>query len=505
MAISQSRYVLITSAVGGSSAVGNRELIARVMTTNTLAPVNGVLEFGGGASAALSNIGAHFGPTSAEYQFAAKYFGFVSKQATQAGKISFARYTPTATAPQLISTANLAAVSAFSSINNGSFAVSMGGVTAEITELDFSSATTYADVCQTIQSALQQYSAGGTMFSAATVNFANNAITITGGETGANEIVALSTASTGADVSAMLALNAASNPIISAGANAETPAEAMGRVSNLSNNFGSFTFISALANTDIAAVAEWNAAQNVKYVYSQAVSPTNYAAIQEAVKGIEGVCLTLDANNDNACYMPMAVGACIDYNKAGAATNFMFQQFDSDVPSVTSDTDANKYDALKINYLGATQQAGKVIAFYQRGYLQGSNIVDLGVYWNEMWLKDTFVTEFLNLLLGLNQLPANADGSSLAKGVMIPVIEQAKTNGVISIGKSLSPVQKAYVTKLTGESEAWREVEQNGCYLTVSVLSYTDESNVTAYKFNYLLVYAKGDSIRMVTGNDVLI
>ena len=35
MAISKSRYVLITSGVGGAAAVSRRELIARLMTTNT--------------------------------------------------------------------------------------------------------------------------------------------------------------------------------------------------------------------------------------------------------------------------------------------------------------------------------------------------------------------------------------------------------------------------------------------------------------------------------------
>ena len=102
MAISQSRYVLITSGVGGAAAAGRRELIARLMTTNTKAPTKGVLEFGGGAAAALKNVGIHFGTSSAEYAFAAKYFGWVSKDARQADKISFARYTPTATEPQLI-------------------------------------------------------------------------------------------------------------------------------------------------------------------------------------------------------------------------------------------------------------------------------------------------------------------------------------------------------------------------------------------------------------------
>ena len=242
MAISQSRYVLITSAVGGEAAVGKRELIARVMTTNVLAPTGGVLEFGGGASAALANVGAYFGTASNEYAFASKYFGFVSKQATQPKKISFSRYTPEAVAPQLISKSALSAATAFAAVSDGSFTISMGGVTTEITGLDFSSATSYADVASVIQTGIRAYTTGSTMFTDATFAYSNGSMVLTGGETGAAAIVALSAAGSGTDISGLLGLNAASNPVVSAGAAAETPAAAMARISNISNNFGSFCF-----------------------------------------------------------------------------------------------------------------------------------------------------------------------------------------------------------------------------------------------------------------------
>ena len=55
MSISKSRYVLITSGVGGPAVVARRELIARLMTTNELVATNGVLEFGGGSATAISS------------------------------------------------------------------------------------------------------------------------------------------------------------------------------------------------------------------------------------------------------------------------------------------------------------------------------------------------------------------------------------------------------------------------------------------------------------------
>ena len=70
----------------------------------------------------------------------------------------------------------------------------------------------------------------------------------------------------------------------------------------------------------------------------------------------------------------------------------------------------------------------------------------------------------------------------------------------------MTTVQKAYITSLTGDNEAWREVEQNGYYLTVSISSYVNANNgLTEYQVDYQLIYGKGDSIRKVVGSDILI
>ena len=504
MAISKTRYVLITSGVGGTAAVARRELIARLMTTNTKVPTNGVLEFGGGASAALKNVGDYFGTTSAEYAFAAKYFGFVAKDIRQPEKISFARYSLTATAPQLIST-EVGALASIQDVTAGSIKISMGGSSYEATGLDFSAATSYDDCSTIIQTAIRGNTAGGTLWTSATVAFTNGAFVLTGGEDGTNEIVPATAAASGTDISGLVGWSIGTNPIVSVGTDEASLTEELDRIANTSDNFGSFDFVESLSADAIAEIATWTHNQNAGFVFSHAVTASNYATVQPVCAGKNGVCLTLENVGDNAEFMPMAIGACIDYTSVGAATNFMFNQFPSETPTVTTDAMADRYDAKKINYLGATQQAGKIVAFYQRGFLQG-DIADIGVFWNEMWIKDAISTEMLNLLLAIKQLPANADGSNTARGILVGVTEEAKLNGVFSIGKTLDSTQKAYITSLTGNADAWREVEQNGFYLDVNVDSYINSLNgLTEYAFDYTLIYGKGDSIRKVTGRDVLI
>jgi len=96
MAIAASKYVSITSAIGGTGGAAQRDLIGRLFTTNELVPTSDVLEF-----TTLTDVGEYFGTSSVEYLRAQFYFGWVSKQITSARKISFARWADVATAPQI--------------------------------------------------------------------------------------------------------------------------------------------------------------------------------------------------------------------------------------------------------------------------------------------------------------------------------------------------------------------------------------------------------------------
>lgn len=504
MAISQKRYIEITSGVGGQPAASERELIARIMTTNILAPYGGVMEF-----TSLDNVGGQFGTTSDEYAFAEKYFGFVSKDISTPKKISFARYAPDGLAPQLISTITPNSVAMFKAVSAGSITLTLGGVTATLENINLASAETLSDVAAAIQTAVRGYTDGGTLWTAATVAYTVNGVTgrgqfiLTGGDSGSTYSIGYAQNTEGSDLAALLGWRAADLPVCSQGADVETPAAAMARVADISNNFGSFGFISALASEDVAAVAAWCNAANVDFMYSVGVTGDNATTVQAAVAGMNGTGLTLEPGNTFAEWMPMALLASTDYNRTNAGRNYMFQQFDGVAASVTTDAMADFYDNLKINYYGATQSAGKQLAFYQRGVLQGS-IEDMGVYCNEMWLKDAMRVAFFNLLLAVNKVPANQDGMDMVRGVMMDVIGRAINNGTILKLKTLNPTQKAYIYTLTDDPDAWVDVYNNGFRLSLSVSS-TIENGTTRYAIDYLLIYAKGDSIKKINGTHVLI
>ncbi len=485
MAISQSKYVNIVSSVGGGTSVSQRELIGRIFTSNYLVPVNRVIEFGGGAETAKASIAEYFGVTSEEYAFAKHYFDFQTKANTQPKKISFARFTPDGADATLVGMTN-PNLTTLQAITAGTLNVTIDGTEKEITGINFSSATSLADVAALLTTA---------------INTSNTTCTY---DVNKKRFVIEATTSlsyaTGTVATAMGFVEGVA--ILSESSAAKTPLETISESAEMSNNFFSFCFLDTLTTGEITSVAEWTSGQNVKYMYSVAVTTTNATAVQEAVKDYDGVALTLD-NGQYSNFMPMSAFAAVDYTKPNSTLDVFYTQFDGITPTVTTNEARFAYDPLRINYYGMTQQAGQAVSFYQDGVLQGS-IPSMTVYANEAWLKDSFITDILNLRLGIDSLPANTTGKSLVMSVLMKTVNQALANGVVSAGKELSANQKAYITTITGENDAWIAVQSAGYRLTAEIEQY-QEYGITKYKIAFMFIYSKGDTINYVDGRDILI
>lgn len=149
MSIALSRYVDITSGVGAGSDVSTRSLIGRYFTDNPLVPTGTFLEF-----TSADDVGTYFGTTSQEYLRAVFYFGWISKKITRPKKISFARWSDTATAPQIFGAPGAQSITTWNAITTGGFTLNMGGITHQISGLNFSSDANLAAVASRIQSAV---------------------------------------------------------------------------------------------------------------------------------------------------------------------------------------------------------------------------------------------------------------------------------------------------------------------------------------------------------------
>ncbi|MDE2100254.1 MAG: DUF3383 family protein [Patescibacteria group bacterium] len=510
MAISIKNFVDITSAVGGANQVPTRNYGLMIITKNTLCPTGVVKTF-----TSASDVGTFFGTTSEEYYRAEFYFGWVSKVATSPQLLSFWNWNnDTATADYIYGAMGPYSLSTFTAITAGQLDLTMGGVTHTLTGIDLSGAADLAGVAADLQTAIRAYVSGGTPWTSATVTYdatGSGRFNLVSGSTGVDTIAVVAAASN--DIAGPLGW-LSSSAILSNGTNAQTISDNLIQLVDLSNNFGSIctTFDLALTLTNTEAIANWNNSltPNIQFIYTVNVTPSNASSWSTALLNIGGTCLTLASPGSAATteypeMIPSMIFAATDYNAVNSVQNYKYQEF-ALTPSVTTDADYNTYTALRVNFYGSTQTAGQIISFYMEGFMMGlsANPGYMNLYANEIWFKDNLAAGLLNLLLALTQIPANLTGVGLITASLQSVINTALNNGTISVGKTLTSTQQLYIGQVTGNSTAWRQVQNTGYWLNV-VIESSVVAGVTTYTAVYTLVYSKDDVVQSITGSNILI
>lgn len=496
MSISIKKYVDITSGVGAGNAVRERELIGRIFTDNPRVPVDGLVEVSSAADAR-----AYFGAGTEEADRATFYFSFISKNIVAPKKLQFARYASAASAPRVYGSRTTTLLSTLQAVTAGSLTITLGDNTATVSGINLSSASSFAAVAAALQTAIR--GATGSQFATATVTYdaVRQTFNLVGSTAGPAPV---------AVVPAGLALQLGWGPqaTFSPGTDEVTPETAVDVSAEASNNFGSFLFLPDLSDEQVVTVAEANAARNVEFMYTIRVDDSNVTALAAALIGVAGVTLTYAPTAGEYDEMaPMILMAATDYTKRNAVQNYMFQQFPTLTPKVTTTAQSNELDALRVNYYGETQTAGQQIRFYQRGVMGGgaTALVDQNVFANELWLKDAAAANILSLLLSVGRVPANNDGVGQVVTILQGVIDRALNNGVISVGKTLNVLQRLYITEMTDDELAWHQVQNIGYWVYCEMQQTVTTDGRTEYKAVYTLIYSKDDVVRKVEGTHVLI
>ena len=383
-------------------------------------------------------------------------------------------------------------------ITAGAFNVVLAGVTFNVIGLDFSAAATYADVATELQTGIQ--AEGGALAATTVVTIDASRTTFDFDTNGtADGEISFEVVTIGV----LSSIGWTENATFSAGVSAQTVTDTLSVSTSLNNNYGSFDFIPAIPLTDdqIVERAVFADGRNVEFMNLQRVLTTNRATIAGLVSGYASTGLVLaPLATEYPQLLPAAILASLNYDKPAASANFMYYTDSRLTPSVTTDTEADANDALEVNYYGQTQEAGVDVSFLQRGVLTGGATAPkaMGVHANEQWLKSYLKSQFLSMFLALQQVSADLVGQSTGMSYLDAGIALGLSNGSISVGKTLTTTQINYITQLTGDDKAYLDVQNRGYWYEVT-------TNATTNTMDYLLVYAKRDSVDKVDGRHSLI
>ncbi len=501
MTISFTKYINITSIVGGTPVAQNRRLGGRFFDTNPLIPAQSLVTF-----TTAQEVSSFFGASSVEYARASAYFNFITKDGRQPSALDFARWVDENSPPTIYGAQIPQSVLDYSGITDGSFTLNIGVDSHTFTSLDFSTVLSLSDVADVIQTAINAET--GVQWTDATVTWdaTRGSFNFVGGDA-VNAVISVVEGTTGTPIASMIGW--LSGALLSDGSLAESVTEVLADSYSANNNFGSFIFIPVLTLDEEIEASAWTFSMNVRVEYYPRVTTVGDAEIYEAaLSSYGGVGLTLSPiDTEFPEQIPMQILAATDYTANNSVQDYMYYQASGITPSVNSDSVKEQLDAINTNYYGVTQQAGQLIAFYQTGVLFGpaESPSDMNVFSNEIWLKDACGVVIMNLFLGLPEVPANTQGTSLLMATLQAVINQAIDNGTISVGKDLTAAQKAYVTSISGDPNAWYQVQNDGYWLNVGIVPYVTTGGKTKFKGVYTLIYSKDDTVQFVDGTDVLI
>lgn len=502
MAISSERYVSISSVVGGAKSVSTKELMLRIYTKNQIIPPNSVVEL---ERSDIDEVSWMFGQTAVETKMADYYFGFISKVATKPNKIQFSRYSD-ADCNAMIYTKNSLGIDDIKKITAGKIEFILGGASKKVSGINLGTTADKTAVASTLQTAISAIVSG------ATVQYSSwrDDFTIDFGSTNGSKKTISIKIGTDTDEATLKALGLKEDAIFSDGIEKQTITDCLTKTEEVNNNFGSYVFApkvdaqgteTYLTKAEVIDSAKWCAGMDIEYVYSEVVTSSNKDDYSTALSSIASTCLTYNTvQGEYPHLLPCAIMASQNFTQPNATVNYMFQIDGRLTPSVVDNATANELDKLKINYYGSSQEAGTPINFYQKGQLCGDQKYPkyLGVHADEQWLKAELKAKFLNMFTSLQQVPADARGITIGSTYLNSVVEQAKSNGVISVGKPLTTEQISYITQVTGDSKAYLEITGRGYWYSIDI-------NPTDNVMDYLLLYSKADAINKVEGRHVLI
>lgn len=435
------------------SAGGNDlEFNALFLTDTSLIPVDQfVLSF-----ASADDVAGYFGGDSDEYKLASRYFLGYSDSFTKPKNLFIAPICKTDLAAFIRGGTVSKTLAEIQTLTTASLTVVMGGKTATLSNLDFSSATSFSNVALIIQSALNQVSVegAGTVFTAASVTYSSvfKAFTITSGVLGKDDSLTVYPSGT---VSEYLALSQAHGAILSKGTSAMTPTQVMNKVTEMTRNFVTFMSIDTLTKDQTVEFTEWSSNQGVNYLHVwwdtnvalEQTSPVNTIA-QAIEDGNFGSSVGVYGNAEYGAFV-CSVAASIDYDRTNGTITFKFKGQSGLGANVTNGTVAKNLEANGMNFVGNYATRNDDFVFFANGAMFGE-YKWIDSYLNAVWLNNAIQVACMTGFANVARVPYTEAGYTIVRSWIQDPVNRALKSGIIDTGVELSEAQKAQVTREAG-------------------------------------------------------
>lgn len=380
----------------------------------------------------LAGVAEDFPTNSEEYIAAAQWFNTGVSPIPSLLYIS--RWINSATSAQLRSGTPLVDVSAWADITDGSFRITIDGVTANITSIDFSAQTTLNGIASQIQAAL--VAAG---FTGATCIFdaLSQKFWIQSGTTGAPgstiSYLTTATASVGTDISGTGYLNArstASDADLSQGMDAETITDGLNAIDNANDEWYGFGFYNGVRDNSNAREASLWAESKIKLFFTATndaavLSSSSTTDIAYELKQLARNRTIVFYNQDSTKYPDVAFASRGFVLDAGTET-WKFKKFGGIIPSPVTQ---NQFAVVTSKNCNIYVEIGNT-AITTEGVVSSGEYIDImrGVDWQQNLIS-------VNLYNALNssiKVSYTDAGVAIGRAAISSALDQGVLRGFFS-------------------------------------------------------------------------
>lgn len=449
-----SQIVTVNPAVVGAG--GNPLALNSIFVDQSeLVPTSDLLTF-----SSADEVSEYFGSDSLQAKLADNYFLGFDNSFKKPGTMFFAGYADTARSAwvrgQSLAGLTLTELQDVS----GTLSITIDGV-VESGSVNLATASSFTDAASQITTAL------GLVGSAVTWDAMDTLFVVTSGTTGATSTITFATGT----AAEPLGLNAG---VLSQGADADTPASAMDRISTQTQNWAAFMTTWQPDLSGKSGFAEWVNGENSRFAYvawdtdAGYATPNNGAVFGSLVDTLnyEGVVVVYGSVNV-AAFVCGYIGS-VDFQAVNGRTTPAFRSQGGLETSVDTLSLANAVLSNNASYYGLYQAPGQgnVYSIFYNGQMRGSKFRWLDTYINQIYLNAQLQLAIFTGLQQVNAAPYNSRGETFIRAWCADPINEALNNGSIQIGVPLSEQQKATIASQAG-LDISTQLETQGYYLQI--------------------------------------
>ena len=414
------------------------------LSDNALIPLSSPLM----TFANADSVADYFGQNSTEAQKAKIYFLGYNNSFAKPKHLMIARRVDNACGAYIRGAKYTGDLATLKAITAGTLNITINSTDIALTGIDFSSATSLSGVASVLQTALQSDLASTTC----TYSSVTKAFTIASPSTGESETITYASGT----VAEALNMTSAKGAILSQGSDALTVDENMALLTDISQNWVTFTTLYTADNTEHLALSKWASEQGIEYCYVGWTADANLLvqgstnSIADLIDDAEYGATALVYDNVDVATFVLGAVASVNWERYQGTINYAFKKVDGVSATVNNQTDADLLLSKGVSFVGNFATRNDNFVFFYNGRIFG-DYTWLDTFINTIWLKNVMQVSIMNGLTLAGRVPYNDQGYTLIRAWIQDPINRAINNGTIDKGVVLSESQKAQVYQETGQ------------------------------------------------------